>query len=190
MLNIDRKKLLNLDPDFIKKQRTLMLIVAFLLLLGGIFCLVNPFASGAALSTLIGFLFILSGVALISGMVINRSHNFLPMLGAILLGIAYFILGYVFITDPVAGMVTMSMMLAVLFAFGGILRLSAGFKLGGKNGSWLQIVIGALDLIIAIMLATAGPEMSITLVTTVVGIELLFSSFAIFQVASLFRVNR
>ena len=190
MLNIDRKKLLNLDPDFIKKQRTLMLVVAFLLLLGGIFCLINPFASGAALSTLVGFLFILSGVALISGMVINRSHNFLPMLGSILLGIAYFILGYVFITDPVVGIMTMSMMLAVLFAIGGILRISVGFKLRGKNGSWLQIVIGALDLIIAVMLATANPEMSITLVTVVVGIELLFSSFAIFQIANLFRVNR
>lgn len=190
MLNIDSKKLLNLDPDFIKKQRTLMLIVAFFLLLGGIFCLINPFASGAALSTLVGFLFILSGIALISGMVVNREHNFLPMLGAILLGIAYFILGYVFITDPVVGMVAMSMMLAILFAIGGILRLSVGFRLGGKNGSWLQIVIGALDLVIAIMLATANPEMSITLVTVVVGIELLFSSFAIFQIASLFRANR
>lgn len=190
MLNIDRKKLLNLDPDFIKKQRTLMLIVAFLLLLGGIFCLINPFASGAMLSTLVGFLFILSGVALISGMVINRRQNFLPMLGSILLGIAYFILGYVFITDPVVGIVTMSMMLAVLFALGGILRLSVGFKLGGKNGSWLQIVIGALDILIAIMLITANPEMSFTLVTVVVGIELLFSSFAIFQIASLFRSNR
>ena len=190
MLNIDRKKILNLDPDFIKKQRTLMLIVAFLLLAGGIFCLINPFASGAALSTLVGFLFILSGVALISGMVINRRHNFLAMLGSILLGIAYFILGYVFITDPVVGIVTMSMMLAVLFAIGGVLRLSVGFRMKGINGSWLQIVIGALDLVIAIMLITANPEMSFALVTVVVGIELLFSSFAIFQIASMFRSNR
>lgn len=190
MLNIDSKKLLNLDPNFIKKQRTLMLVVSFLLLLGGIFCLINPFASGAALSTLVGFLFILSGIALISGMVVNRRQNMLPMLGGILLGLAYFILGYVFITDPAVGIVTMSMMLAVLFAIGGILRLSAGFKMGGKNGSWLQIIVGALDLVIAVMLFTATPEMSFTLVTVVVGIELLFSSFALFQIASLFRPNR
>lgn len=190
MLNIDRKKLLNLDPDFIKKQRTLLLVVAFLLLLGGIFCLINPFASGAALSTLVGMLFILSGIALISGMILNRKHNFWPMLGAIVLGIAYFILGYVFIADPILGIFTMSMILAVLFALGGIIRLSAGFKLGGNNGGWLQIVIGALDLVIAVMLATANPEMSVTLVTVVVGIELLFSSFAIFQIASLFRPAR
>lgn len=190
MLNIDRKKLLNLDPNFIKQQRTLMLVVAFLLLLGGIFCLINPFASGAALSTLVGFLFILSGIALISGMIINRRQNFLPMLGGILLGLAYFILGYVFITDPVVGIVTMSMMLAVLFAIGGVLRLSAGFKASGQSGAWLQIIIGALDLVIAVMLFTANPEMSFALVTVVVGIELLFSSFAIFQIANLFRQSR
>ena len=190
MLNIDRNNLLKLDPNFIKRQRTLMLIVAFLLLLGGIFCLINPFASGAALSAVIGFFFILSGVALISSMIANRHQNLLPMLGGILLGLAYFILGYVFITDPVVGIVTMSVVLAVLFAVGGILRLSAGFKMGGRNGSWLQIIIGVLDLVIAVMLLTADPQMSFALVTVVVGIELLFSSLAIFQIANVFRSAR
>ncbi|MEG2115950.1 MAG: acid-resistance protein, partial [Hafnia sp.] len=37
MLNIDRKSLLGLDGNFLKKQRTLLLVISFLLLLGGIF---------------------------------------------------------------------------------------------------------------------------------------------------------
>ena len=56
MLNIDRKSLLGLDGNFLKKQRTLLLVISFLLLLGGIFCLINPFASGAALSAIVGTL--------------------------------------------------------------------------------------------------------------------------------------
>lgn len=187
MLNIDRKKLLDLNADFMKKQRTLLIIIAFLLLLGGIFCLFNPFASGVALSAFVGVLFILSGIGLIIGMFVNRQHNFWPMVGGILMGIAYIIMGYVFVKDPVAGIMTMSFILAVLFAFGGVIRISAGFRLRGESNGWLQIIVGILDLFIAAILLTSGPQMSFMLVTVVVGLEMLFSSFALFQVSSIFR---
>lgn len=190
MLNIDRKKLLDLNGDFIKKQRTLLLVIGFLLLAGGIFCLINPFASAVALSLVVGVLFILSGVGLIIGMIANRAQNFWPMVGGILMGIAYLIMGYVFIKDPIAGIMTMSFILAVLFALGGVIRISAGFRLRGESYSWLQIIVGILDLIIAAILLTSGPQISVMLVTVVVGLEMLFSSFALFQVASLFRSNK
>ncbi|HHH2123132.1 TPA: DUF308 domain-containing protein, partial [Yersinia enterocolitica] len=61
MLNIDRKYLLNIDEGTLKKQRLIMRVIAILLLLGGIFCLINPLASGAALSMIIGILLLLSG---------------------------------------------------------------------------------------------------------------------------------
>ncbi len=76
MLNIDQKYLTNLDESALKKQRIFMRIVAVLLLLGGIFCLINPLASGAALSMVIGILLLLSGIAMIVGMIANRSDNF------------------------------------------------------------------------------------------------------------------
>jgi len=187
MLNIDRKSLLGLDGNFLKKQRTLLLVISFLLLLGGIFCLINPFASGAALSAIVGTMFMLSGIGLIIGMIANRTRNFWPMVAGILMGVAYIIMGYVFITNPMVGIFTMSVILATLFALGGIIRLSAGYKLRGVSGGWLQIIIGILDLAIAAMFITAGPAMSVTLVTTIVGIEMLFSSFSCFQIAGMFK---
>ena len=54
-------------------------------------------------------------------------------------------------------------------------------------GNWLQFVIGVLDLIIAWMLIGSGPAASVTLVTAIVGIEMLVSSFALFQAANLFK---
>lgn len=63
----------------------------------------------------------------------------------------------------------------------------AGVKLKGAHGGWLQIIIGLLDLLIAWMLISAGPQGSILLVTMIVGIEMLFSSFSLFQVAQLLK---
>ena len=132
-------------------------------------------------------MFMLSGIGLIIGMIANRTRNFWPMVAGILMGVAYIIMGYVFITNPMVGIFTMSVILATLFALGGIIRLSAGYKLRGVSGGWLQIIIGILDLAIAAMFITAGPAMSVTLVTTIVGIEMLFSSFSCFQIAGMFK---
>ena len=44
-------------------------------------------------------------------------------------------------------------------------------------------MIGILDLAIAWLLFSADPMTSVVLVTTIVGIEMLFSSFSLFQVA-------
>ncbi|CAI0865655.1 HdeD family acid-resistance protein [Serratia entomophila] len=187
MLNIDRNNLPRLGEDLLKKQRTTLLIIAFLLLAGGILCLINPFASGAALSIVVGILLLLSGAGLVIGMIANRAQNTWPLIGGILLGVAYLIIGYLFISNPLTGVLALAVYLAVLFAFGGIARLIAGYVRRGQPGNWLQFVIGVLDLIIAWMLVGSGPEASITLVTAIVGIEMLVSSFALFQAASLFK---
>ncbi|MDN0118781.1 HdeD family acid-resistance protein [Yersinia frederiksenii] len=189
MLNIDRKYLMGLDEGTLKKQRLIMQVIAILLLLGGIFCLINPLASGAALSMIIGILLLLSGIAMIVGMISNRSHNLWPMATGILLGVAYIVMGYVFISNPTIGMISLAIVLGVLFAFGGVMRLITGFRTWGLPGAWLQILLGVLDLVITYLLVSAGPLMSITMVTTLVGIEMLFSSFSCFMVASLYKRN-
>jgi uncharacterized membrane protein HdeD (DUF308 family) len=131
----------------------------------------------------VGIFLLLSGFGLIFGMVANRVQNTWPMIGGILLGVAYLIIGYVFITNPAVGIFAMAIYLAALFALGGIVRLIAGYKLREVKGSWLQLVIGVLDLAIAWLLLSADPMTSVVLVTTIVGIEMLFSSFSLFQVA-------
>lgn len=187
MLNLDRNNLPLLSKDLLKKQRTTLLIIAYLLLTGGILCLVNPLASGAALSIVVAVLLLLSGAGLIIAMIANRAQNTWPMIGGILLGVAYLIIGYVFITRPLAGILALTIYLAVLFALGGIARLAAGYMRRGLPGNWLQFVIGVLDLIIAWMLICSGPAASVTLVTAIVGIEMLVSSVALFQAANLFK---
>lgn len=190
MLNINQKYLMNLDEGALKKQRLIMRTIAALLLLGGIFCLINPLASGVVLSKIIGALLLLSGIALVVGMVTNRrSHDIWPMVTGILLGVAYIVMGYVFITNPAVGMISLAIVLAALFAFGGVIRLITGFKIWGMPGAWLQILLGVLDLVITYLLVSAGPLMSITIVTTLVGIEMLFSSFSCFMVAGLYKRN-
>ncbi|ARD40096.1 HdeD family acid-resistance protein [Edwardsiella ictaluri] len=187
MIYFDRNRLLQLNPRFLKQQRVSLLILSLLLLLGGLFCLFRPLTSGDALSAMVGILLLLSGIGLIIGMIANRANNFWPMIGGILMGAAYLVMGFIFIRNPEVGLFTVAVLVATLFALGGIARLMAGVKLKGAHGGWLQIIIGLLDLLIAWMLISAGPQGSILLVTMIVGIEMLFSSFSLFQVAQLLK---
>lgn len=189
MIYFDRNRLLQLDPRFLKQQRVSLLILSLLLLLGGLFCLFRPLSSGNALSAILGILMMLSGVGLIIGMVANRINNVWPMIGGVLMGIAYLVMGFIFIRSPEVGLFTVAVVVATLFALAGIARLVVGVKRKGANGGWLQVVIGLLDLIIAGMLISAGPQDSILLVTMIVGIEMLFSSFSLFQVAQMLKAG-
>lgn len=189
MLNIDRSQLLPIQENFLKKQRIPLMVTAALLLVGGILCLINPLTSGVALSVVIGGFLLLGGLALIIEMVIHRAQNTWPMIGGVLLGVAYLILGYVFITNPVVGILALAVYIAVLFALGGIARLMAGFSWRGKGGSWLQGVIGILDLVIAAILIGAAPGVTVMLVTAIVGIEMLISAFSLFRVANLLKAT-
>lgn len=190
MLNIDPGRLSQLDKGFLRKQRTTMLVLSLLLLLGGIFCLINPLASGATLSVVIGVLFILSGIALIVSMIANRTGNLWPMLAGILMGVAYLVMGYVFVTNPAVGIWTLAFILGTLFLLGGIIRLMTGYRMKGVSGRGIQIATGILDIVIALILLGAGPMFSVTLVTAFVGIEMLFSSFSCFMIAGLFKSNK
>lgn len=71
MLSVDYKNLPLLSEERLKKQRTALLIIAFLLLVGGILRLIIPLASGTVLSILVGVLLLLSGTTLVAGMIAN-----------------------------------------------------------------------------------------------------------------------
>ncbi|HEM8145651.1 TPA: acid-resistance protein, partial [Providencia stuartii] len=65
MLNINPDQLKNLAESQLKGHRTIIYLVALLLLIGGIVCITNPLVSGIVFSSFIGVVLLVSGVAVI-----------------------------------------------------------------------------------------------------------------------------
>lgn len=59
MLDINKNNLSQLTEKLVKKQCTLMSIIAMLGLLAGIICIINPFSSGVVVSVFLGVVFLL-----------------------------------------------------------------------------------------------------------------------------------
>ncbi len=187
MLNINREKLSNLASGDIKKQRNLITVLGVLLLLGGIVCLLNPITSGIVVSAVVGVLLILSGVATIVSILSSVIYTGWSRLFGFVIGILYCIVGYSFIKEPLQGLIAMAIVIAVLFIIGGIIRLYAGFQRISSASGWMQIVIGLLDFFIAYLLVGNGPITSIALLTTLIGIEMLFSAFGLFALLAVLK---
>lgn len=186
MLYIDKATILKFDLEMLKKHRRAIQFIAVLLFIVGLLCISFPFVSGDILSTVVGALLICSGIALIVGLFSNRSHNFWPVLSGFLVTSRLFI-DRLFL-HPRTG--------AGHFCHCGIYcrfvlccrgyspdeLVSSAFN----ERQWLQLVIGVLDIVIAWIFLGATPMVSVTLVSTLVGIELIFSAASLFSFASLF----
>ncbi|BBU79996.1 acid-resistance protein HdeD [Escherichia coli] len=193
MLYIDKATILKFDLEMLKKHRRAIQFIAVLLFIVGLLCIsfpinrkCNTFVSGDILSTVVGALLICSGIALIVGLFSNRSHNFWPVLSGFLVAVAYLLIGYFFIRAPELGIFAIAAFIAGLFCVAGVIRLMSWYRQRSMKGSWLQLVIGVLDIVIAWIFLGATPMVSVTLVSTLVGIELIFSAASLFSFASLF----
>ena len=177
MLYIDKATILKFDLEMLKKHRRAIQFIAVLLFIVGLLCISFPFVSGDILSTVVGALLICSGIALIVGLFSNRSF---------LVAVAYLLIGYFFIRAPELGIFAIAAFIAGLFCVAGVIRLMSWYRQRSMKGSWLQLVIGVLDIVIAWIFLGATPMVSVTLVSTLVGIELIFSAASLFSFASLF----
>ena len=185
MLDINKNNLSQLTEKLVKKQCTLMSIIAMLGLLAGIICIINPFSSGVVVSVFLGVVVFACAITSIMAAFNSRLSSGWSMLITLLAGFIYLFLGYIFITDPLNGMLSLAFIIGYLFIFAGILRLVLGFKqIKDSFYGWFNILVGFLDLVLAYFLLAFGPETSITLVMALIGIQLILSSITILSIAS------
>lgn len=187
MLNINNEIIAKLDAKMLRRQRNVLRIIAVLMFISGTLFISFPFVSGDILSLILGIALICSSIALITIMIKNRRHNFWPIVSGILICLAYVVMGYLFITAPEFGLFAIASVLAGLFALGGVIRIMSWFRHRHTKGSWLQVVIGVLDLLIAWCFITAAPQASIVMVSLVVGIELIVSALNCWSLGRLFN---
>ncbi|EKT55565.1 DUF308 domain-containing protein [Providencia sneebia] len=183
MLNLNQDQISKLAESQLKGSRTIIYLVAILLLIGGVVCITNPIVSGIAFSSLIGVMLLISGIAVICNIIFNRFYGGVSVIFSFIAGIAYLILGYAFITDPLPSLLLLAIFVAILFLIGGVIRIYVGVKIFNSAAGLMNILIGVLDFIIAYLFLSGNIETSITLLTLFIGIELLFSSFNLFILA-------
>jgi uncharacterized membrane protein HdeD (DUF308 family) len=147
--------------------------VSILMILAGIFAIGLPLAAGIAVSFVVAWALVISGVAHLA-----FAWHIRAMGGAVwqvLLGVLYIGIGVYLLMRPVAGLVTLTLALAFYMFAEGLLELILSFQLRPRQGWGWLLFDGVVTLILAIMIWRAWPMSTEWVVGTLVGISMIFS---------------
>lgn len=150
--------------------------ISVLLILAGVLAIALPLAAGIVLSTLFGWLIVLSGI----GHLVFAFHtrSFGGILWELLLGILYFFVGAYLLFYPVAGLATVTFVLAIYLFLEGFLELILSFQIRPRHG-WIWLLLDAIvTLILALLIWRTWPSNSAWVIGTLLGISMLFSGIS------------
>jgi uncharacterized membrane protein HdeD (DUF308 family) len=152
------------------------MFVGALLLLAGLMAIVLPPIAGIAASIFFGWLLLVGGVAHLVYAWSERRTG--AVLWQILIGVVYVIAALYMLVLPVAGLVTLTLVLAFYIVVSGIFELAVFARLRRLRGAVWFLVDGLVSLLLAGLIFFHWPWSSLWFVGTLVGISLLLSGIA------------
>jgi uncharacterized membrane protein HdeD (DUF308 family) len=158
----------------------LVLLGAVLMLAGAVAILV-PAISEIPAGKILGSVLVISGLVQImqSAKMLNR----IGFLWHMLLGVLATVGGALIYMDPFAGVVALTLLIAIIFALHGVTQIAFALRLRGQSGWHWFLVSGCIALIASGLLVAKLPYSHSFTPATVAGVSLLFAGCAYVAIA-------
>ena len=150
--------------------------LSVLMIIAGVLAIVIPPAAGIAVLVVVAWLLMLSGV--IHMLFAWHTRTTGGMIWELLLGILYIFVGVYALLHPLAGLASLTLVLAIYLFVEGALELILSFRLRPMPGSNWLLFDGIVTLILAILIWRSWPSSTEWVIGTLVGISMLFSGAA------------
>ncbi|MFZ0639279.1 MAG: DUF308 domain-containing protein [Candidatus Acidiferrales bacterium] len=145
--------------------------ISLLIILAGILAIGLPVLAGIAVNLVVAWLLLFCGAAhLAFGWRLRGAGG---AIWQFLMGALYIVIGVYLLIHPVAGLVTLTLALAIYLFIEGVLELILAFQTQTGRG-WL-LLDGIVSLILAIMIWRTWPSSTEWVLGTLVGISMIFS---------------
>lgn len=152
------------------KNWFLWLLAGVLSLIGGFMALSNPFAATLTAEMLTGWMFLISGAAVMVSAFADKSKGRRIM--AVLVGVFMLLLGVFLLNNPLKGIVSLTYLAALMLVFTGAARLLTAFKTQG-GARWALVVSGILSWVLAGMIFGNFAGAAVSLLGLLLAIELI-----------------
>jgi len=150
--------------------------LSILMLLAGVLAIALPPAAGIAVVIVVAWLLTFSGVVhLVFAWHTRTTRGFV---WGLLLGILYIFVGIYMLVHPVAGLASLTLLLAIYLFVEAVLEFILSFRLRPMPGSNWLLFDGIVTLILAILIWRTWPSSTEWVIGTLVGISMLFSGAA------------
>jgi uncharacterized membrane protein HdeD (DUF308 family) len=163
-------------PVIVRKSLGWSIALSVLMIVAGILAIILPPVAGIVATVFFGWLFIFSGVAHFVFAWHARSTG--SVIWELLVGVVYAVAGVYLLLNPVAGMVSLTLGLAIFLFAEAFLEFILGFRLRPLPGSGWLLVDGAITLILGVLILRTWPTDSVWVLGTLMGISMMFSGIA------------
>jgi uncharacterized membrane protein HdeD (DUF308 family) len=150
--------------------------LSVLMIVAGLLAIAAPAIAGLAVTVMVGWLLILSGVLHLA--YAWRSVGAAGVLWEVLLGILYGAVGVYLLMNPVIGLATLTFALAIYLLIEGILEFVLAFELRPIRGSGWMVLDGVVSIVLAILIWASWPTAAVWALGTLVGISMFFSGIS------------
>lgn len=164
------------------------LIVGIIGVVGGIVALLNPFVATITAERLAAWLFLIIGFVQLFA--IFQEGSWGRRIWAVVLTVAFLWLGITLLFDPLQGILTLTIAVAILFLINGLAKIFFSFSASGSSYFWLILLSGAISVILAVMVFTNFPQSAAILLGILLAVELLSSGAAMIAFALFMRGNK
>jgi uncharacterized membrane protein HdeD (DUF308 family) len=150
--------------------------LSILMILAGFLAIAVPQAAGIAVNLLVAWLLVFSGGAHLVFAWHTRSAG--GLVWELLLGILYILVGAYMLINPVLGLASLTLALAIYLLAEGVLEFILSLRLRPLPGWGWLLLDGIVTLILAIMIWRTWPSSTEWVIGTLVGVSMLFSGIS------------
>lgn len=162
-----------------------MMVWGIVMLVCGIAAIALPLVSGVGVVIVVGWVLLFSAVSHL--FFAFQTHSVGGVLWQILLALIYGAAGVFMLMNPLAGLVTLTLVLAVFLLIEASLETVLYFQLRRAiNAGWI-LFDAIVTLILAILIWSQWPSSALWFIGTIIGISLIFSGVSRLSLAAAMR---
>lgn len=154
------------------RSSTLLIAAGILALIAGVAALAFPLPASLAVTVLTGWAFLISGVLGLWAAFSNEGLQHRGWVGAI--GALNLLVGVWMLANPLAGMISLTLVVGAMLLASGLARIVAGFgPYKGTQMQWLMVVSGIVSVALGIYIIAALPVAGIVTLGILIAVELI-----------------
>ena len=161
----------------IKKNARLAVIIGIIMLVCGFLAIGSPLAAGLSVTIFVGAMLIVGGIS--QCFLAFQAGAFGKGLLIFVVGALTAVAGFYLFNQPLAGLASITIFLAVYFVVTGIFELVSAFQIRPAEGWGLMLFNGIVTLLLGIMIWRQFPLSGAWAVGVLFGIKLILSGWSL-----------
>jgi uncharacterized membrane protein HdeD (DUF308 family) len=176
------------DTTALRKHSTWFIVYGIIMIVLGVLAILAPLVASLTLAIFIGWLLLIGGVFGIIA-AFSAGTSMPGFWWHVITAVLYALAGVVLLWNPIAGVLTLTVIFTAYLVAGGVMRIILAFSYRPQvPGAWgWMLLSGIVDLALAAVILINWPVSGLTILGLIAGINLVMMGVSIVAAAAGFR---